>query len=257
MAEKGNTLTYQTDWLRRYSGMTETSPLNPGNPLTLVSGMQYGISGELTSMTYNQPTQSSSPVVTETRQYNALGQLTNITAVQGSTTITNLSYVFPTGTNNGRISSMVNAQSGETVTYTYDELNRLTNAVGSGWSEAYGFDGFGNLTQKGAQSIGVLAASNRLTGTGISYDSNGNQTGMQVGTTNVTNTFDIENRLLEVSGQGFRYGFGPDNRKMWTKNASNGDEDYVFWGPQGKPIGLIARLGNGRSRPGRCGSMRW
>ena len=40
VAEKGNTLTYQTDWLRRYSGMTETSPLNPGNPLTLVSGMQ-------------------------------------------------------------------------------------------------------------------------------------------------------------------------------------------------------------------------
>ncbi len=132
---------------------------------------------------------------------------------------------------------MVNHQSGETVTYTYDQLNRLKDAVGSGWSEDYQFDGFGNLTKKGAQTIGVLAASNRLAGPGVSYDSNGNQTGMQVGTTNVTNSFDIENRLLEVSGQGFRYGFGPDNRKMWTRNASNGNEDYVFWGPQGKPIG--------------------
>ncbi len=60
------TVTYQTDWLRRYSGMTETSPLNPGNPTTLVSGMQYGISGEFTSMTYNQPSGTAS--VTETRQ---------------------------------------------------------------------------------------------------------------------------------------------------------------------------------------------
>ena len=29
------------------------------------------------------------------------------------------------GTNNGKISSMYNAVSGETVTYTYDSLNRL------------------------------------------------------------------------------------------------------------------------------------
>ena len=162
-----------------------------------VSGMQYGISSELTSMTYHT---GGATNVTETRQYSLPGQLTQITAMQGANTVTNLQYVFPAGTNNGRISSMVNIQSGETVTYTYDALNRLTNAVGSGWSEAYAFDGFGNLTQKGAQTIGALAASNRLTGPGVSYGSNGNQTGMQVGTTNVTNSFDIENRLLEVSG---------------------------------------------------------
>ena len=57
-------------------------------------------------------------------------------------------YNYPTGTNNGKISSMYNAISGETITYTYDSLNRLATAAGSGWGEAYTFDGFGNLNAK-------------------------------------------------------------------------------------------------------------
>lgn len=50
----------------------------------------------------------------------------------------NLTYNYPTGTNNGKVSSMYNAVSGETVTYTYDSLNRLATANGSGWGEQYG-----------------------------------------------------------------------------------------------------------------------
>jgi hypothetical protein len=33
---------------------------------------------------------------------------------------------------------MYNAVSGETITYTYDSLNRLATAAGSGWGEQYG-----------------------------------------------------------------------------------------------------------------------
>ncbi|MEI9812731.1 MAG: hypothetical protein WDO18_08685 [Acidobacteriota bacterium] len=39
--------------------------------------------------------------------------------------------------------------SGETVTYSYDNLNRLASAVSSvnpGWGQSFGYDGFGNLT---------------------------------------------------------------------------------------------------------------
>jgi hypothetical protein len=43
---------------------------------------------------------------------------------------------------------MYNAISGETVTYTYDSLNRLLTANGSGWGQQYGYDGFGNLLSK-------------------------------------------------------------------------------------------------------------
>jgi hypothetical protein len=38
----------------------------------------------------------------------------------GRTTVENLTYNYPAGTNNGKIGSMYNAVSGETVTYTYD-----------------------------------------------------------------------------------------------------------------------------------------
>ena len=34
--------------------------------------------------------------------------------------VENLTYNYPAGTNNGKIGSMYNAVSGETVTYTYD-----------------------------------------------------------------------------------------------------------------------------------------
>jgi RHS repeat-associated protein len=57
-----------------------------------------------------------------------------------------VTYTYPTGANNGKVSSMI---SGETVTYTYDSLNRLATATGSsGWGESYGFDPFGNLLSK-------------------------------------------------------------------------------------------------------------
>ena len=46
-----------------------------------------------------------------------------------------LSYNYPTGDQHGKISSMYNGMSGETVTYAYDSLNRLATAAGSGWGE--------------------------------------------------------------------------------------------------------------------------
>src|SRR5580692_7542520 len=70
--------------------------------------------------------------------------MTNISA--GSE---NLTYTYPTGTNNGKVSSIYNATSGETVTYAYDSLNRLLSASSTaGWGQSYGFDGFGNLLSK-------------------------------------------------------------------------------------------------------------
>ena len=44
------------------------------------------------------------------------------------TTTENLTYNYTAGANNGKISSMYNAVSGEKVTYTYDSLNRMIGA---------------------------------------------------------------------------------------------------------------------------------
>ena len=66
--------------------------------------------------------------------------------------------------------------SGETIVYTYDSLKRLTQASSTptsgssstAWTQAYQYDGFGNLTAKvlngdaASDDIGERAANNQL-----------------------------------------------------------------------------------------------
>ena len=125
----GASYNYSYDTMYRLAGMTDSGSN------TIVSNVSYDAANRLLTMNY--------PGAIETRSYNVLGQLVNL-AANGE----NLTYNYPSGTNNGKVSSMYNAVSGETVTYTYDSLNRLATAGGSGWGEAYTFDPFGNLTTK-------------------------------------------------------------------------------------------------------------
>jgi len=99
-----------------------------------VAGATYSIAGQVTNLTYD--------AYSETRTYNSLLQLTRMT-VAGAM---DMEYVYSTSQNNGRITSSIDHISGETVTYTYDKLNRLQVASGNGWSGTYTYDGFGNMT---------------------------------------------------------------------------------------------------------------
>ena len=134
--------------------------------------------------------------------------MTNVTAGSGE----NVTYTYPTGTNNGKVSSMYNAVSGETVTYTYDSLNRLLTASGSGWGQQYGFDPFGNLTSKTmtsgsgpSLSVTVNPANNQIQGvSGLSYDANGNTVSSGI-------TYDAENRMIA----GGAYAYDAKNKRIW------------------------------------------
>jgi RHS repeat-associated protein len=87
------------------------------------------------------------------------------------------------------------------VTYTYDTLNRIATATGSGWGDAYTFDPFGNLAAKTvtsgsgpSMSVTVDSATNQIAGT---YDANGNMYPLNV------DSYDVENHL---SGAGWNNG---------------------------------------------------
>ena len=164
----GPTYTYSFDAMHRPTGLTDQ------NSNTIVNNVTYNAANQL--LTFN----------TETRTYNNLNQMTRL-QVTGNLDI---SYNFPAGTNNGKISTQTDNLSGETVTYQYDSLNRLLSASSSqSWSETYGFDGFGNLLSKtptgGAPTLSqaVDAATNHIVGQ--SYDGNGNQTSSPLGNTSV------------------------------------------------------------------------
>jgi RHS repeat-associated protein len=124
---------------------------------------------------------------------------------------------------------------GETVTYQYDSLNRLISASASGWSEAYGFDGFDNLTSKTganapALSVVVDTTTNRIQGVyGLAYDPQlGNVINMPNGPSSYfILAYDAENRLTSQSmtnpPQGtpsYTYAYDGKNKRIWSWTGS-------------------------------------
>src|SRR5207244_13167070 len=117
----------------------------------VVSNAQYGEANQLLQMSYGP--------YTETRSYNTNLQLTRQQVTGTSLPSVDLQYTYSTSQNNGRItqaSSTLGTAPAEVVTYQYDVLNRLSSASASGatpWSYTYAYDGFGNRTQQGGQTL--------------------------------------------------------------------------------------------------------
>jgi YD repeat-containing protein len=142
---------------------------------------------------------------------------------------------YTAGSNNGRISSQNDLITGEGVTYAYDSLNRLVTATSSvsAQSQSFAYDGFGNMTAKGALSVNVDATTNRVSAFALSYDANGNMT-FQPGMTGPY-VYDAENRL--TSAPGVQYGYDGQNKRNYKSDASGGAEEFYFYGADGKKIG--------------------
>ena len=247
----GPTYNYSYDSMYRLSGMTQTTTPTT----TIVSNVSYNAANQLLTMNY--------PGYKETRSYNTLGQLTNLNVENNLYQPTeNLTYNYPTGTNNGKVSSMYNAVSGETITYAYDSLNRIATAGGSGWGQQYGFDPFGNLTSKTVTSgsgpslsVSINPANNQLEGvSGYTYDANGN---MSLGTG--TLAYDVENRIsVAASGAStVSYAYDSQNRRVWswpgTKDSLGNVTGYTLnmYSPTGQKLGAytFAPAVNGSYEP--------
>ncbi len=154
--------------------------------------------------------------------------------------------------NNGKLSSMYNATSGETVTYTYDSLNRMATAAGSGWGEAYTLDPYGNLTTKTVTSgsgpslsVSVNPGNNQLQGYGFNYDANGNAVNSSSAT---PLSYDAENRLTGVGwnnqAPAVDYCYDAQNKRifLWTAgtvDSFNNVYNYtvVAYSPSGQKLG--------------------
>lgn len=146
---------------------------------------------------------------------------------------------------------MYNGVSGETVTYTYDSLNRLLTANGSGWGQQYGFDPFGNLLSKTVTagsgpglSVTVNPANNQIQGvSGLTYDANGNTS---IGGSGSYMSFDAENRLAGIfsSSTAMRYGYDAQNKRIWSGtgavDAYGNPTNYTVnvYSPSGQKLGV-------------------
>jgi RHS repeat-associated protein len=232
----GGTYTYE------YDSQSRLSKLKQGST-ELVSTVQYGVAGELLQLDG------------ETREYNALGQLTRITSraeacVPGfycPPPDTDFEYRYSATANNGQITQMKNWKSGEEVTYAYDSLSRLASATTTGpeWGMAWSWDGWGNrmvqsVTKGSAPTITLSynAATNRINSSGYTYDGAGNLTQMPKGAGSLPMQYDVENRLIFAGTEsrflppgdiGERYSYAPDNKRVYRKVIATGEERVEFW----------------------------
>ncbi|MEQ1949649.1 MAG: RHS repeat-associated core domain-containing protein [Bryobacteraceae bacterium] len=188
----------------------------------MLSGVTYGIANEVLTLTAN-----TSFANNETRGYNSLFQLTQLTVGAGLS----MQYAYSGTQNNGKITSQTDVLSGEQVVYTYDSLNRLATAQTADnpsvtqWGQSYNYDGFGNLTDQNvikgsAPSMHVVynASTNRQTGD--TADANGN-----IGSGYL---YDIENRLLRPGASStVQYGYDAGNKRVWR--GDTGVDEFAFF----------------------------
>jgi RHS repeat-associated protein len=194
---------------------------------------------------------STDSFATEADTYNVNGQLATLAWSGSGSPGRTLTYCYTScdtpSNDNGQITQMKDSTSGETISYLYDSLKRLTSAtatvtVGGAavWNQAYGYDGFGNLTSSvlnsGANVIPSMnSANNQLAGSGL-YDLNGNL----LGGPGATLTYDEANRLASATpsmGQPEYYGYAPDNKRIYRLLAS-GLEEWTFYGAHGEKVGV-------------------
>src|ERR1700722_3949886 len=217
------------------------------NGSTYTIGYQYNLAGAVTSLTYPsgrvvQPSYdaigrfsslaSGTTTYASSFSYNSAFAPTNFTMGNGvavtagysanrlqlqSLNYTGGSTVFSTtygytqnGGNNGQITSITDSvDSGRSIAYTYDALNRLSTAVTTGstnyptWGLSFTYDRYGNRTAQTvtagtapSSSVVVSATTNHITTSGYAYDLNGNMTNDAINTIG----YDGENRLVSSSG---------------------------------------------------------
>jgi YD repeat-containing protein len=181
-------VSYTFDSMGRLNTMTDNVAMQ-----TLIAGASYGPANERTSITG-----ASGGWGGETRTYNSLKQLTEVSGPYSTVSVT---YHYPSTGNNGKIDYQYDNISGEQVNYTYDTLNRLITAAtsSSDWGQSFTYDGFGNLTNVGVTkgsppSMTTSYDANNHTG---SVDANGNPASIYLPAdgSSYGAAYDVENRL--------------------------------------------------------------
>ena len=202
----------------------------------MISGVSVNAFGSITGLTQLG--------TSEARTYNVLGQTTRMT--KGSAI--DVEYRFSSTANDGKIVLQKNWQTGEDVTYAYDELERLISAAttnNASWGPNFAYDGFGNrLSQSVSQGSGRVSSlfvdgnTNRISSSGFSSDSNGNMTQMPKGGGSMNLSYDLSNRMTNATDSGFAedYRYAPDNRRIWRNQGKVNCQDVNNSGVQGLNI---------------------
>ncbi len=164
-----------------------------------------------------------------TYNYNSLGQLTSLTNTAGSSTLPSFPTISYDGVGNlvgvtstSHALTMLNG----TTTYSYDSKDRLVNEASTrvgGYSNSYGYDGAGNLTNHAGQTR-TYNNKNQRSDTGFAYDGNGNSTNYN-GQAITWDVFDNPTQFGNVMTAGYT----SEGLRAWKENSSTGQRTYFLY----------------------------
>jgi RHS repeat-associated protein len=200
----GRIVNYTRDSVGRITALT-TKENAGASAVTIASSATYNPMGPLAGFTFGNGVALS---LTFDQDY----QLTGIGAINGTTTIQDLTLGYD---NAGNITSIAdNYQTGRSQTFGYDNLNRLNSASGAYGALSFTYDGVGNRTTRvvggTTETFNHASTSNRLTGTTIS--------GSPVRTISYANSGQISQ---DVRGGSTTYDFAYNNNGRLSSAALN------------------------------------
>jgi RHS repeat-associated protein len=239
------------DAIGRLCAIAQTSSGCSSNTNPYATGYGYNTAFELKGFNYANGVAATFGYSADRLQMNSLNY------AKGTNTLYSLNYSYGTaGSNNGQIQGITDiVDNGRSVTFSYDNLARLTNAVTVGstaypkWGLSFTYDAYGNRTQQSISAgcvapmtcptnlVAVSTATNRITTGGYGYDANGNMTNDGQNTL----TYDAENHLLTSSGSLGSGTYTYDGNGLRVKQVS-GSTTTVYAFSNGK---VIAEYVNG------------
>lgn len=206
---------------------------NSTDTINYVNSIDYNAQGQIKTIRYGNGTSTNYTYGQDLR----LSRILTRDEGRGAN-LQDLNYIFD---KNGNITTLTDNLRSNIRTYSYDELDRLTQAqnvpspqgggsAGSSLSYTdfnYQYDSIGNMTYKsdvGVMTYGVAAGPHAVTTAGgynYSYDANGNQ----ISGKNKTFEYDAENRLAKVttSGQVTTFVYDGDGGLV-KRSAVNGSQ---------------------------------
>jgi len=243
----GAVITYTPDSAGRI-----VSAIDSANSINYATSATYQADGQITGFVSGNGAGFAG--ITNALTYNKRLQPINMSATSPSQTVFSIGYDFHagngtagTGTDNGNVWNLYNFRDrSRDQSFTYDALNRLTSAQNSGtncaastvngkteyWGNSYGYDAWGNLTQKvitkcGAENLSLTAlANNQLSGAGYGYDAAGNMT--SEATEGVSASYDPENRIASATKAGVTtsYAYDSDGNRVEKTGAGT---NTLYW----------------------------
>jgi RHS repeat-associated protein len=135
--------------------------------------------------------------------------------------ITYWTYSYQNGSSDSDLlQHATNVVTGVTTNYVYSLFNGLQSAIGGGQSYSYIYDANGNMTSKtvnGVTTNYTYDAANELSGSGYTFDANGNQTASPDVTSLVYNTKDQTTSMTPAGGSPISMTYSGMNQ--WERNA--------------------------------------